>query len=209
MGTEIQQNSTNSGIPLWQGQVHQSLEVTLWTKDSSIDILTVSKWYTSNWLKLLKLCTVQCTTQTFKVSTGLYFVSHLLSIRFHNFGCNGCVMSKPAEIQFGPWWKMCSKPFTCHSLQRFSSGAAGHTFHLPCSDLNVGCHNEPALTNALRSQRSCGTQQWQLLWHHLQGASRCHEPRNSQRSVPKFESSPEVAFSLSYLMLFVSFLWFG
>ena len=54
-------------------------------------------------LKLLKLCTVQCTTQTFKVSTGLYFVSHLLSIRFHNFGCNGCVMSKPAEIQFGPW----------------------------------------------------------------------------------------------------------
>ena len=109
MGTEIQHHST-SGIPIWQGQVHQqSLEV----------------------------------TQTFKVSTGCYFVSHLLSIRFHNFGCNGCVMSKPAEIQFGPWWKICSKPFTCHSLQRFSSGAADHTFHLPtCNDLNVGCRNE-------------------------------------------------------------------
>ena len=114
-------------------------------------------------LKLLKLCTVQCTTQTFKVSTGLYFVSHLLSIRFHNFGCNGCVMSKPAEIQFGPWWKNCSKPFTCHSLQRFSSGAAGHTFHLPtCSDVQRPQRGPqrttgPTATNALRSQRSCGT----------------------------------------------------
>lgn len=166
-------------------------------------------------LKLLKLCTVQCTTQTFKVSTGLYFVSHLLSIRFHNFGCNGCVMSKPAEIQFGPWWKNCSKPFTCHSLQRFSSGAAGHTFHLPtCSDLNVGCRNERnELLGQLRRMHSGPNEAVaHAVAATLAPPARCIKvPRAKELSKvsAKVESSTEVSFSLIYLMLLVSFLCFG